>query len=114
VTTGSGNNGGSRLDRIEELLSQTAIQTALNAQAIASNARAIEANSNANAENAEAISSLREVVLNFVDGIQVMNQRIDGHEDRFTEIVGQVRDLQVHNSRILDRLEGLEGRSGQR
>jgi chromosome segregation ATPase len=91
---------------------------------VESNARAIEANSNTMRENdartaarftevAEAIDSLREVVLNFVDGIQVMNQRIDNQEDRYTEIVGQVRDLQVQNSRILDRLEGLEGQGGQ-
>jgi hypothetical protein len=99
MTTGSENNGNSRLDRIERI--------------VESNARAIEANSNKVVEVTAAIDSLREVVLNFVDGIQVMNQRIDGHDDRFTEIVGQVRDLQVQNSRILDRLEGLEGQSGQ-
>jgi hypothetical protein len=92
-------NGNSRLDRIERI--------------VESNARAIEANSNRMAEVTAAIDSLREVVLNFVDGIQVMNQRIDNQEDRYTEIVGQVRDLQVQNSRILDRLEGLEGQSGQ-
>jgi hypothetical protein len=70
----------------------------------------VAANADAIIENREAIASLREVVLNFVDCLQVTNQRT---EDRFTEIVGQVRDLQVQNSRILDRLEGLEGQSGQ-
>jgi uncharacterized protein YaaN involved in tellurite resistance len=110
MTTGNENNGGSRLDRIERI--------------VESNARAVEANSNTMRENdartaarftevAVAIDSLREVVLNFVDGVQVMNQRIDNQEDRYTEIVGQVRDLQVQNSRILDRLEGLEGQGGQ-
>jgi predicted nucleic acid-binding Zn-ribbon protein len=74
VTTSSENNGKSRLDRIERIVD--------------CKARAIEANSNRMVEVTAAIDSLREVVLNFVNGIQVMNQRIDGHEDRFTEIVG--------------------------
>jgi DNA-binding transcriptional MerR regulator len=121
MTTGSENNGNSRLDRIEELLAATALGLAETRKIVDSNARAIEANSNTMVENnarttarfaevAAEIEALREVVLNFVDGLQVTNQR---SEDRFTEIVGQVRDLQVQNSRILDRLEGLEGQSGQ-
>jgi hypothetical protein len=128
-------NDSSRLDRIEAILSQNTAWFAQMQQILAeigaknaetaaianSNARAVVANSNTIAENdartsarfaevAQEIDALREVVLNFVDGIQVTNQR---SEDRFTEIVGQVRDLQVQNSRILDRLEGLEGQSGQ-
>jgi methyl-accepting chemotaxis protein len=109
MTTGSE----SRLDRIESILAATASGLAETRAIVESNARAIEANSNRMAEVTAAIDSLREVVLNFVDGIQVINQRIDGHDDRFTEIVGQVRDLQVQNSRILDRLEGLEGQGRQ-
>jgi hypothetical protein len=149
-------NDGSRLDRIEEVLSENAAWFAQMRQILAeiatknaetaaianSNARAIEANSNTMTErfaeiaelvaaNTNSITILRDTVaaatataeqanqtannavLSLVDGFDQLMTRIDTQDDRFLEIVGQVRDLQVQNSRILNRLEGLEGQSGQ-
>jgi methyl-accepting chemotaxis protein len=135
MTTGSENNGASRLDRIERI--------------VESNARAIEANSNTIAENdartaerfaqvaelvganTNSITLLRDTVaaatataeqanqtanntvLSLVDGFDQLMGRIDTQGTQFLEIVGQVRDLQIQNNRILNRLEGLESQGGQ-
>jgi (p)ppGpp synthase/HD superfamily hydrolase len=128
MTTGSENNGNSRLDRIERI--------------VESNARAIEANSNTMTErfaevaeliaanmNANAIlrdtvaaatvtaeqanQTANNTVLSLVDGFDQLMERIDTQGAQFLEIVGQVRDLQIQNNRILNRLEGLEGQGGQ-
>lgn len=138
--TSTNGSDGNRLDRIEEILAQTAALSAGNASGLAetrklieSNARAIEANSAQTAantsglaetraivesnaiaisENTEAIASLREVVLTFIDGVQVISQRLDIQGEEIREIATQVRGLQTENHRILEILERGEGRQG--
>jgi hypothetical protein len=57
----------------------------------------------------QANQTANNAVLSLVDGFDQLMTRMDTQDARFIEIVGQVRDLQVQNSRILDRLEGHEG-----
>jgi hypothetical protein len=54
-----------------------------------------------------------ESVLSLVDGFEQLMGCIDTQGTQFLEIVGQVRDLQIQNSRILDVLQRLADEGGQ-
>jgi hypothetical protein len=98
-------NGGSRLDRIENILAATAVQTAANAEGLAearklidSNARAIEANSQENA-------IMREAIIALVDTSELLFERIDAAIERIDMQQSEIRGLQTENRRILEFLE---------
>jgi hypothetical protein len=98
-------NGGSRLDRIENILAATAVQTAANAEGLAEvrklidfNARAIEANSQENA-------IMREAIIALVDTSELLFERIDAALERIDAQQSEIRGLQTENRRILEFLE---------
>jgi hypothetical protein len=92
----------SRIAEIAELVAANANETAILRETVAA-ATATAEQANQTANNA---------VLSLVDGFDQLMTRMDTQDTRFLEIVGQVRDLQVQNNRILDRLERRDSEGG--